>query len=222
MRIALIGAGKMGQALARLFSEAGHEVVLSNSRGPDSLTDLTADLGANVSAARVAEAVEADVVALCTPFWKAEEAVAPVEDWSGKILIDTTNNRKGPGPDGVIDTGGRGSSEVVADLVPGARLVKAFNNLPIFLFGEALEGDPGEKNAMFIAGDDADAKATVAELLASIGAEAVDAGGLESGGRLFGTDGPLTADPEKNPARMLTPAEAREELAKARAETGTN
>lgn len=212
MRIALIGAGRMGQALARLFVDAGHGVVLSNSRGPASLADLTGELGPNVAAASVVDAVaDADVVVLATPWGKTAEAVAVVRDWTARIVVDTTNNRKGPGPDGVIDIGDRTSSEIVADLVPGARIVKAFNHTGIPLFAAALGREPSAENAIYIAGDDGQAKDAVAELIASIGGEAVDTGDLVTGGRLQGSDGPLSGL-----GKMLTPAEARELLAKAR------
>jgi predicted dinucleotide-binding enzyme len=203
--IAFIGAGRMGQALGRLLADAGHEVVLSNSRGPASLSELTAELGPNVSAASVADAVDrAEVVVLATPWWKTAEAVSVVPDWSGKIVIDTTNNRKSPGPEGVIDIHDHSSSEIVASLVPGARLVKAFSLTPIPFMSASLGRTPAAENAIFIAGDDADAKAVVAKLIASIGGEAVDTGGLATGGRLIGTGGALAGH-----LRMLTPAEAR-------------
>jgi 8-hydroxy-5-deazaflavin:NADPH oxidoreductase len=212
VRVAFVGAGRMGQALGRLFAEAGHEVVLSNSRGPASLADIVAEVGPNASAASVADAVaDADVVVVATPWWKTAEAVSAISDWSGKILVDTTNNRKGPGPEGVIDIGDRASSEVVADLVPGARVVKAFNYTGIPLMAEALGRQPAAANAILIAGDDEDAKTTVAELIASIGGEAVDTGSLASGGRLQGTTGPLSGH-----MRMFTPDEARSLLAEAR------
>jgi predicted dinucleotide-binding enzyme len=195
----------MGQALGRLLADAGHEVVLSNSRGPASLRELTAELGPNISAASVADAVAgSDVVVLATPWGKTAEAVSAVRDWSGKIVIDTTNNRKGPGPEGVIDIGDRSSSEIVASLVSGARLVKAFNLTPIPFMSASLGRTPAAENAIFIAGDDAGAKAVVVKLIASVGGEAIDTGDLATGGRLHGTTGTLSGH-----MRMLTPAEAR-------------
>jgi len=208
----------MGQALGRLLADAGHEVVLSNSRGPASLSELTAEFGPNVSAAAVADAVAgADVIVLATPWGKTAEAVSAVSDWSGKIVIDTTNNRKGPGPEGVIDIGDRSSSEIVAGLVPGARLVKAFNVTAIPFMAAALGRTPAAENAIFIAGDDADAKAVVSKLIASVGGEAIDTGDLATGGRLQGTTGQLA-----NPMRMLTPAEARTLLDEALARLNTS
>ncbi|CAN5646460.1 NADPH-dependent F420 reductase [soil metagenome] len=208
MKVALIGAGRMGTALAKLLVEAGHEVVLSNSRGPESLAESVADIGGGSKAAGVIDAVEAaDVVVLATPWPKTQEAVAAVADWTGKLVVDTTNNRRAPGPDGLIDIGGQISSEVVASYVPGAHVVKAFNVTPIPMMAAALGSGAGENNAVYIAGDDADAKQVVAQLISSIGGEAVDTGDLHTGGRLQGTGGPLSGRLE-----MQTPTQAREYL----------
>lgn len=210
MKIAIIGAGRMGQALAGLFAAAGHEVILSNSRGPESLADLVKELGPGCSAAAVVDAVEAsDAVFLATPWGKTAAAVAAVSDWSGRTVVDTTNNRTAPGPQGLVDIGDRVSSEIVAGYVPGARVVKAFNTTPIPIMVAGLGARAGENNTVFIAGDDADAKALVAGLVASIRGVAIDTGDLRTGGYLQGMSGPLAGSLE-----MLTPAEARERLAR--------
>jgi len=200
----------MGQALAGLFAAAGHEVILSNSRGPESLADLVKELGPGCSAAAVVDAVEAsDAVFLATPWGKTAAAVAAVSDWSGRTVVDTTNNRTAPGPQGLVDIGDRVSSEIVAGYVPGARVVKAFNTTPIPIMVAGLGARAGENNTVFIAGDDADAKALVAGLVASIRGVAIDTGDLRTGGYLQGMSGPLAGSLE-----MLTPAEARERLAR--------
>jgi 8-hydroxy-5-deazaflavin:NADPH oxidoreductase len=210
MRIGIIGAGRMGQALTGLFVVAGHDVVLANSRGPASLADLTAQFGPHCSAAEVPDLVAtSDLVIVATPWGKTAEALSVVPDWTGVVVVDTTNNRSKPGPDGLIDIGGRISSEVVAEYVPGARLVKAFNVTPIPFMVEALGS--GQTKAIYLAGDDADAKALVGELLRSIGAEPVDTGDLHTGGWLQGMSGPLAGTLE-----MLTPEEAMARLELAR------
>lgn len=212
MRIGIIGAGRMGQALTSLFVRAGHEVVLANSRGPASLAELAARFGEHADASDVPGAVKgSDLVVLATPWDKTAEAVAVVPDWSDTVIVDTTNNRSKPGPDGLIDIGDRVSSEVVAELVPGARLVKAFNTTPIPLLVDGLQSPPVETNAVYIAGDDDVAKALVGALIASIGGEAVDTGDLHTGGWLQGATGPLPGTLE-----MITPAEARARLEQAR------
>ncbi|WP_110239629.1 NADPH-dependent F420 reductase [Nocardioides gilvus] len=216
MMIAMIGAGRMAQALTPVFVQAGHEVRLSNSRGPESLADLVADLGPSVEARTVADAVEgADLVLLATPWGRTADAVAAVADWQGRVVVDATNNRSAPGPQGLIDIGDQVSSEIVAGYVPGADVVKAFNVTPIpFLvaaLGSESEND-GEAKAVYIAGDDAGAKSRVSDLVASIGCVAVDTGDLRTGGHLQGMSGPLTARLE-----MLTASEAKEQLAQAQA-----
>jgi hypothetical protein len=176
------------------------------------LADLTAQFGPHCSAAEVADLVAAsDLVIVATPWGKTAEALAVVSDWTGVVVVDTTNNRSKPGPDGLIDIGGRISSEVVAEYVPGAHLVKAFNVTPIPFMVEALGS--GQTKAVYIAGDDADAKALVGELLRSIGAQPVDTGDLHTGGWLQGMSGPLAGTLE-----MLTPEEAKARLELARAD----
>ncbi|MGV2181461.1 NADPH-dependent F420 reductase [Rhizobium rhizogenes] len=209
VRIALIGAGRMGQAIARLASAAGNDVILTNSRGPDTIVDLARELGANVSAASVIDAVAtADLVILATPWRQTKQAVSVVKDWNGKIVVDTTNNRAGPE---IFDIGGIPSSLVVAGYLPGARLVKAFNHNAIHVFAEALANNSGA-NALYISGDDPEAKKVVAEFIAGIGGEAIEAGDLKTGARLYGTGGVLPG----HPLEMLTPAEARAKLAEAK------
>jgi len=210
MKIAMIGAGRMGQALTPLFAQAGHEVRISNSRGPESLVGLVENLGPGVRATTVAEAVEdADVVFLATPWGRTADAVAAVADWTGRVVVDATNNRNAPGPQGLIDIGSRISSEIVAEYVAGAKVVKAFNVTPLPFLLPALASPTGEK-AIYIAGDDDKAKSLVADLIASIGGVAVDTGDLHTGGHLQGMSGPLAGSLE-----VLTPAQARANLAQA-------
>ena len=195
----------MSQALTTLFVEAGHEVRLTNSRGPESLQELVSTYGSHVMASTVAEAVPwADAVFLATPWGKTAEAVSVVDDWSGVVVVDTTNNRTKPGPDGLIDIGDSVSSVIVAGYMPGAHVVKALNVTPIPWMSAALGADSSDTNAVYIAGDDAAAKALVSEIVASIGGVAVDAGDLATGGRLLGMGGALSSTLE-----MVTPDDAR-------------
>jgi predicted dinucleotide-binding enzyme len=213
MKIAIIGSGRMAQALSTLFLEAGHEVMLTNSRGPESLGDLVSTFGPNCHAGEVAEAAAwGDVVFLATPWGKTEEAVSVVPDWTGVVVVDATNNRSAPGPAGVIDIGDNVSSVLVAGYVPGARVVKAFNATPIMFMAPALGANAGANNAVFFAGDDPAAKSLVSDIIASIGGEAVDTGSLATGGWMQGMSGPLAGTLE-----MLTPDEARSRVAAAQA-----
>lgn len=195
----------MGQTLARLLVDAGHRVRLANSRGPESLRPLIAELGPCAVAGTSEEIVAfADVVVLATRWAHTPAGVKGLGPWNGKVVIDTTNNRTGPRPEDLIDLGDRTSSEVVADLLPGARVDKAFNHQPISALAESLGASPSERNALFIAGDDVDAKHLVARLIRDIGGEPIDPRSLRDGGRLQGTGGPLAGH-----GRLLTLAEAR-------------
>jgi predicted dinucleotide-binding enzyme len=212
MVVGILGAGNMGCTLARLFVDAGHDVRLANSRGPESLADLVTQLGPRATAVAVsAMAAGADLVVLATRWEQLPAATAAVPSWAGTVVVDATNPRFGPGPDDVYDTGALTSSEVVAELVPGARLVKAFNHQPIPALAAELGPAPSERNALFLAGDDADAKAVVAELMRSIGGEPIDTGDLRSGGALQASGG----GPLAGHGRLLTPAEAAEILSAA-------
>jgi 8-hydroxy-5-deazaflavin:NADPH oxidoreductase len=213
MVVGILGAGRMGRTLARLLLDAGHDVRLANSRGPATLGDVVAELGPRAAAVAARDvAAGADVVILATRWEQLPAAIAAAPSWAGAVVVDTTNPRFGPGPGDVYDTGARTSSEVVAGLVPGARLVKAFNHQPIPALAAELGPEPTERNALFLAGDDAEAKAVVAGLMRSIGATPVDTGDLRSGGALQASGG----GPLAGHGRLLTPAEAAEILAAAR------
>jgi predicted dinucleotide-binding enzyme len=183
MKIGIVGAGMIGSATARLFAKAGHEVAVSNSRGPASLASLVADIGPRASAMTVDEAARwGDVILLAVP-WRTPEALPADAAVAGKIVIDAMNPY---GADGsVADLGDDTSSETTARRLPHARLVKAFNTIWYkHLAGRGRPDAPvAERHAIFIAGDDKDAKATVSRLIEEIGFGAVDTGALREGGR---------------------------------------
>jgi len=210
--VGILGAGRMGETLARLLAGAGHDVRVANSRGPATLAGLVADIDPGAAAVAVAArdiTDGADVVILATRWEQLPDAVGAVPSWDGVIVVDTTNPRFGPGPDEVYDTGALTSSEVVAGLVPGARLVKAFNHQPIPSLAAELGPSPTDRNALFLAGDDPEAKAVVAGLMRDIGGVPIDTGDLRGGGRLQASGG----GPLAGHGRLLTVAEARAILA---------
>jgi hypothetical protein len=178
MKVGIVGAGSIGRAFAVSVLRARGCCVLSNSRGPESLADLIAELGTGAKAGAVAEAVLEEIVLLAIPWPSVPEAVGFVPDWENRIVVDATN---AVGPD--IDLNGRTSSEIVADLVPGARLVKAFNTLrPEWLAADPHEA--GGRRVVFYSGDDTRAKAEIGRLIARMGFAGVDLGRLAEGGRL--------------------------------------
>jgi predicted dinucleotide-binding enzyme len=182
--VGFIGSGNIGSTVARLAVSTGFDVVLSNSRGPDSLTDLVAELGSAARAATPAEAASAGDVAVVTiPLGRYR--YLPVEELRGRVVIDTMNYY--PARDGVIDVledESTTTSELLQGLVPDARVVKAFNNI-FFRHLAVLPRPTGapDRTALPIAGDDPDAKRSVAALLDAIGYDVVDAGPLAEGWR---------------------------------------
>jgi hypothetical protein len=189
VRIGFIGAGTVAQAIAAHATLAGHQVVLSNSRGPETLHDVALRLGLGVSADTPREAATADLVVLAVPWPLIGPALAQVPDWS-EILIDATNQfADGKGiPD---DLGDETGSEVVARHAPGASVVKAFNTL----YGSELAADPrrtGGRMLLFYSGDHAYANQLLDDFAASIGFAPVLIGGLRDGGRLMQIGRPLS------------------------------
>ncbi len=183
MRIGIIGSGHIGGTAARLFTKAGHEVGVSNSRGPESLREFVAVLGSRACAMTVEEAAKfGEVVLLAVP-WRKPDALPKPETVAGKIVIDAMNPYSDSG--GIIDLGDSTSSEETQKRLPGARIVKAFNT--IYYQHLASRGRTDipveERHAIFVAGDDAEAKRIVEKLIEDIGFASVDTGTLREGGR---------------------------------------
>jgi len=182
MNIGIIGTGDIGQALAGHIAKAGFEIIVSNSRGPESLAALVSKLGPRAKAGTRQEAAQADVVVLAVPWAHVRNALSDLPPWNGRILMDATNPIIEPDFQ-IAELNGRTSSEIVASLAPGARVVKAANTL----LRAVLAADPNEAGGhrvLFMSGDDAAAKAQVDSILSKIGFATIDVGGLVSGGRL--------------------------------------
>jgi predicted dinucleotide-binding enzyme len=218
--IGFIGSGHVGGTLARLAADAGYDVVLSNSRGPETLADLVEEIGPRARAATTAEAAAAgDLVVVAVPLKAFSDL--PVAELSGKAVVDTCNYH--PRRDGhipVLDEETTTTSELLAALLPGAHVVKAFNNVPAVELARLARapGDP-ERSAVPVAGDEdppeaAAAKRAAIELVERLGFHAHDVGPLAEGWR-FQRDTPVYVGPYTE-GRQVTAAEVVELLAAAK------
>jgi hypothetical protein len=173
--IGVIGAGRIGGNAARLLAAAGHDVVVSYSRDADRLQALADEIGGR--AGTPADAARADVVILSVPWGRIDEALAQAGPLDGRIVIDTTNQFGGGGLEALPE--GTTAAQLNQRRMPGARLVKSFNTLTsAFQASQAHRPDPEQRVVLFLAGDDQDAKATVAGLIRDAGFEPADVGGL--------------------------------------------
>jgi predicted dinucleotide-binding enzyme len=188
MDVGVIGAGHIGQVLARTARRAGRQVVVANSRGPDSLTSVVASLGPGVSAGTVGDAAACPMVALAVPWASVPNAVDGL-NWAGEIVIDATNALLFPSL-APAPLGGVTSSEIVAKLVSGAWLVKAANTLAADVLGADPEEDGGRR-VLFVSGDHQPAKDAVVEMFDSAGFFTIDLGDLVTGGVVQQGGGPL-------------------------------
>jgi len=183
-KIGIIGAGHIGSNVARAALAHGHEIVISNSRGPDTLTDLVAELGPGATAATAEDAAAAgDLAVVAVPLKNYAEV--PVEPLAGKVVIDANNYY--PERDGQIselDDESTTVSELLQAHLPTSRVVKTFNN--IMAADIPTDGTPAgteDRRALPVAGDDAEAKAEVIALLDQFGYDTVDVGPLAEGWR---------------------------------------
>jgi predicted dinucleotide-binding enzyme len=192
MSIGIIGSGNIGSAIARALARVGVAATIANSRGVASLETLVREIGTPIKAGEREEAANADIVFIAVPWSKIPTALAGLPEWGGRIVVDANNPIEAPlfKP---ADLKGRTSSEIFSDLVPGARVVKAFNHL----LAPLVSRDPtaeGGRRVMFYSGDDATAKVEVAALIERLGFFGIDLGALAVGARLAQfPGGPLPA-----------------------------
>jgi 8-hydroxy-5-deazaflavin:NADPH oxidoreductase len=197
MRIGFIGAGTLTKTFGRHLINAGHQIVISNSRGPQTLAGLVVELGPSATAGTKKRAVEADVVVLATNWVSVPEALKDI-DWRSRILIDATNAYMDAEPDispegvnrSIAALNGRTSSEMVAEMAPGARLVKSISNVPMAWIQDFSSHKP--KTVIFTSGDDDEAKKIVIDLIDSTGFVAIDLGYLAKGGAMHQVGAPLS------------------------------
>ena len=191
MEIGTIGAGDFAQAFAKRALKAGHKVKLSNSRGPESLREIVNRLGPGAMAATKEEAAACEMVVLAVPWDDVPETLTSLPKWENQILIDGTNPFHGKaGNFTLANVGNLSTSQLVAVLAPGARVVKALNNMIV----PNLEADPivnGARRVAFMSADDDGAKKQVGTLLAGFGYSVIDLGNLRDGGLIQQAGGPL-------------------------------
>src|SRR6267378_8084876 len=191
MEIGTIGAGAFAQAFANRALKAGHKVKLSNDRGPDSLREIVDQLGPGAVAVPKEAAASCEMVLLAVPWDNVPGTLASLPRWKNQILIDGTNPFHGKaGKFTPADVGNLSTSQLVAALAPGARVVKAFNHMIV----SNLEADPvanGARRVAFVSADDDGAKKRVEILLKELGYYVIDLGDLRDGGLIQQAGGPL-------------------------------
>jgi predicted dinucleotide-binding enzyme len=181
--IGIIGAGAIGSAFAKQLAAKGINAIISNSRGPVSLEDLARELGPTIKAGTREEAAAQEIVLVAVNWSKLPTALSGLPNFCGRVVIDANNPIEAPlfQP---FELHGRTSTEVFTELVPGARVVKAFNHLPAALVASDPAADGGRR-ALFFAGDDASANAKVASLIEQLGFFGIDMGAVKTGGQFF-------------------------------------
>jgi len=195
MKIGIIGSGNIGGTAAKLFVNAGHDIAISNSRGPESLTSFVNSVGPNIKAKTVEDAIKfGEVILLAIP-WRKRQELPSSELFDGRIIIDAMN----PYSENfeVLDLGNSTSSEEVSKQIHTSSLVKAFNTIYYeHLSTKGRRDAPIEDRfAIFIAGDDLEAKATVSKLIEDIGFAPLDTGSLKEGGRKQQPGSPIYNNP---------------------------
>ncbi|MDM0053281.1 NADPH-dependent F420 reductase [Variovorax sp. J22R115] len=179
MSYAIIGFGKIGQALAKAFARSGVEVSVATTRDPESFASAAAAIGPEIIPKKLAEAVKADIVFLAVRYESHRDVAKALPTWQGKTIVDVTNAYGVP-PE---ELGGQPSSKFVAQTFTGGRLVKGFNHLVASVLGQ----DPavhGGRRVVFLSSDDDDAAAEIGALAVNLGFSPIKLGGLSEGGLL--------------------------------------
>jgi predicted dinucleotide-binding enzyme len=179
MTYAIIGSGNVGRALASQFARNGITIGMANTRGADSMASVAKEYDNKVLPLTIQEAVKADVIILAVPFGAHRDIARAAKTWQGKIVIDVTNAFGVP----LSDLDNLPSSTVVANALPGARLVKAFNHLPAGVLAQE-PASAGGRRVIFVSSDHEDASTTVASLVDKLGFAPVSLGKIAQGGQL--------------------------------------
>jgi 8-hydroxy-5-deazaflavin:NADPH oxidoreductase len=187
--IGIIGSGNIGRGLATHLAKTAYKVLITNSRGADSLQQLVASIGGSLQAAELTETIEqSDVLFIAVPWAAVPDLTEKIANYSGKILVDTTNPVASLNPFSFVNIGNQTSGEHNAALFPNQHLVKAFNTLA----AATLEHPSSKSNkplVVFISGDNSEAKKTVATIIKEMGFAPIDIGSLKEGGKLQDMNG---------------------------------
>ncbi|WP_320198665.1 NADPH-dependent F420 reductase [Agrobacterium sp. rho-13.3] len=183
MTYSIIGTGNVGLTLAGFFAKNDIPVAVANTRGPSTVVSAVEGLGNSIQPSTIENALEADIIFFAVQFLNFKDVGKLRADWSGKIVIDVTNSAFLPPEVQEHELQGRLSSEVNADRVPGAQLVKAFNQLP--MQGLTAPVPAGGRRVIFISSDHAEASAAVASLTQDLGFAPIEVGKIAEGGRLI-------------------------------------
>jgi hypothetical protein len=181
---AIIGFGKIGQALAKAFARKGIAVSVATTRNPESFSSAAAAVGPEIIPTTLAEALKADVIFLAVRFESHPDVAKALPTWQGKTIVDVTNAYGVP----LEQLGGQPSARVVAKAFTGGKLVKGFNHLSAAI----LEQDPavhGGRRVVYLASDDDSAAAEIGELAKNLGFSPIQLGGLSEGGLLVQAHG---------------------------------
>lgn len=190
--IGIIGSGHIGLGLATHLAKTNYPVLITNSRGPASLTDLVTSIGGSLRAADFSQTIaQADILFIAVPWTQLPDLANELQRYSGKILVDATNNIVSVSPFRLADTAGKSTGEYVAALFPTQRVVKAFNTLAAATLAQPSQTRLGS-TVIIISGNDADAKKEVADITKAMGFEPIDIGTFEQSGHLQDVGGALS------------------------------
>ncbi|CAN5483226.1 NADPH-dependent F420 reductase [soil metagenome] len=190
--IGIIGSGHIGRGLATHLAKTNYRVLITNSRGAASLTDLVSSIGGSLTAADFSQTIaQADVLFIAVPWTQLPDLANELKGYSGKIIVDATNNIVSVSPFRLADTAGKSTGEYVAGLFPAQRVVKAFNTLAAATLAQPSQTSLGT-TVIVISGDDADAKREIADIATAMGFEPIDLGTFEQGGHLQDVGGALS------------------------------
>ena len=191
--IGIIGSGNIGRGLATHLAATSYPVLIANRHGRASLSELVSSIGGSLTAADLGAAIaQSDILFIAVPWTEVPNLARELEGHQGKIIVDATNNIVSVNPFRLADTGGKPTGAYVAGLLPGQRVVKAFNTLAAATLARPTQNNVG-RTVIFLSGDDAEAKQAVATVTEAMSFTPVDIGTFQQGGHLQDIGGVLSS-----------------------------